>query len=173
MYPKLRQRDAFGTNNSVRPQGSGYYPVAEKVPSSASPRVEDPPRDSDVEIRVLSDEYPNALTFEVWTERTVYKFDANLCCIAARNRETGEIARCQYLGARLLGGRYFQDQLVDMSAPLPCVGHSAVLSIEDGKTIITSPVTRVIMYVWRWSSSRNYQPGTHGPQCPGVMPNRV
>ena len=156
MHPNQKSTEPFRTKGSSTPVTSGYYPVAEPSVLSEPPELGaltsrlDPP----IEIRVLSAAYPNSHTFEVWTEHTVYEFDLQLRCVAARDPKTGhKKAQSQCLGSRLLGGRRFRNQTYDLSAPLPGVGQSAVLSKDEQTTIVTSPVMRVIMYVWRWSST--------------------
>lgn len=150
MHSKQKHSEAYRTNSVAQPDGSGPFPRKERTSeahSLAASRYE-----RDIEIRVQSYWYPNAPIFEIWTERTVYEFDVNLCCIAARDLNTDEDTRPQCLGARLLGGRRLQNHVVDMSTPLPGVGYSAMLKSDDEIIIVTSPVTRVIMYVRRWSS---------------------
>lgn len=139
------------------PLASGYFAISKQ---NAEPDAQGAHGEGDgicgpspVEIRVIRDGHcrPGAV-YEVWTKRTIYEFDQSLICISARDAETN-VPRLQSkcLGAQLFGGRLFRDRRMDMSSPVPAIGHNAVLSSES-TTMVTSPVTRVIMYVCHWSS---------------------
>jgi hypothetical protein len=47
---------------------------------------------------------------------------------------------------------YTTADCVDISSPLPAIGHKALLGDDQHAVTVTRPVTRVIMNLWRWSS---------------------
>jgi len=157
MFLRRKPAEPSSTISTGTPDASGYFPIAEKSDGAVaeSRPLEFPPSSEkpQIEICVVRKEYQTSPTFEVWTERTVYEFDRSLCCTAARDSKTGE-AKTHHdcVGTRLLGGRRFRDQVIDMSAPMPGVGYNALLGGDERSTIVTSPVMRVVMYVWQWSS---------------------
>jgi hypothetical protein len=158
MCPQPKQPEAPMTKNHGSPATSGYYPVR-GAPNSEFIELSRPYHPSldetnSIEIRVLCSARENFPTYEVWTERTVYEFDRELCCTAVRDPHTGKAQdhhKC--VGARMIGGRRVRNQVIDFSSPTPAIGHNALLGGDERPTIVTTTVTRVIMNVWRWSTS--------------------
>ena len=141
----------------VSPKTSGCYPVAQKPSSdlveSTAPDYPTSVELASIEVRVLCQAPESCLTYEIWTARSVYEFDRQLRCIAVRDAQTSAAKdhhKC--VGTRLIGGRRIGNQIIDVSSPIPALGHSALLGNDEHSTIVTSPVTRVVMYMWRWSS---------------------
>jgi hypothetical protein len=103
------------------------------------------------EIRVRSYENESSAVYEVCTENTIYEFDQSLRCTGVRDARTGfpksVLHAC--IGARLVGGRRTGEETVDISSPLPAVGHNAILSDREHAMTVTSPVARVVMYLCR------------------------
>jgi hypothetical protein len=161
MCPKTRQEaDTSVTeaapHNAEVPNTSGFYPAQEN-PGSGSldlsgakqPALPDPPP---IEIRILPGGQGLSPAYEIWTEHTAYEFDQALYCVGVRDLDSGTAsAEHACLGARLIGGRQTTGEYVDISSPLPAIGHKALLGDEDHPMTVTSPVTRVIMNLWRWS----------------------
>ena len=93
--------------------------------------------------------------YEVWTERTVYALDVTLRCTAVREISSGQCAaEHPALGAQLLVGELATEDRVDISSPLPAVGHRAVFSRADQGVTISSPVTRVVLNLYRCTRAR-------------------
>lgn len=139
------------------PNTSGYFPVAEQP--GANP-INSPDRDErtlhsgpPVEIRVLFREQESASVYEIWTEHTVYEFDQSLFCTAVKDARSGAAKTSACVGSRLIGGRRSRGKVVNISSPLPAMGHHALLGDDGHPMTVTTPVTRVIMNLRRWSSS--------------------
>lgn len=147
------------TTGNEFPATSGYYAIPGK-PNSALVESTGPEYPSSneavpIEIRVLRQVREVSPTYEIWTDHTIYEFDQGMHCTAARDPHSGKTKdHHECVGARLIGGRRFGNQVVEISSPTPAVGHHALLGRDERATIVTTPVTRVIMNVWRWSSSR-------------------
>lgn len=158
MCPQQKQPEAPTMTSNQSLATSGYYPVPEKPDSvfieSTGPKYPSSVETTPIEIRVLQQTREASPVYEVWTERTVYEFDQGMRCTATRDPHTGEAKdHHECVGARLIGGRRLGNQLVEISSPTPALGHHALLGGDERTTIVTTPVTRVIMNVWRWSSS--------------------
>jgi len=159
MFPHQKQPEVPRTKSNESPATSGYFAVPGKPDSafieSTGPEYPSSVETDPIEIRVLRRVREASPTYEVWTERTVYEFDQWLRCTAARDPYTGKVkGHHDCVGARLIGGRRFGDQLVEISSPTPAIGHNALLGGDERPTIVTTAVTRVVMNVWRWTSSR-------------------
>lgn len=133
---------------------SGHFPTArQSTPMSTElcPDHPDVPNGQvQLEIRVVS---PNGhLTFpvyEIWTGQTLYELDQSMRCTAVRDARTGvsrEGHAC--IGVRLIGGRLTATHSVDLSTPLPALGHRAMFGDEDHALVVTSRVTLVVMNVY-------------------------
>jgi hypothetical protein len=163
MSPKPPQQpDATVSRIHATPNTSGCFPVArEGSPEVLDQRV---PREDDscpFEIQVWSSAEEDHAVYEVWTEHTVYEFDQSLRCSGVRDARTGtrKTLRHPSLGTRLIGGRQTHGEAVDISSPLPAVGHNALLTGREQAMTVTSPVTHVIMNLCRCTCrSRSIRP---------------
>lgn len=149
--PDLSVKKTYGTPNT-----SGCYSAVQENarplvhPSGEHQAVQR--EASPVELRVVCQGQDTAPVYEIWTERTVYEFDRSLSCTAVRDVQSGTMKLTHpCVGAQLLGGRNSQGPLVHVSSPLPAVGHNALLGDDEHPMTVTSPVTRVVMNLCRWS----------------------
>jgi hypothetical protein len=158
MGPKShRKTEACLTKGQSTPNTSGYYPVVEQpgTESMNSPDLDErtlhsgPP----FEIRILLREQESASVYEIWTEHTVYEFDQSLCCTAVRDARSGAAKSSTCVGSKLIGGRRMRGREVNISSPLPAMGHHALLGDDGHPMTVTTPVTRVIMNLRRWTST--------------------
>jgi len=153
------------TTSTEAPLTSGYYPRSEGRHStydSARPNAPCTNEAAPLEVRVLHEAREGCPTYEIWTARTVYEFDRELRCTAVRDPNTGKAKEHhECLGARMIGGRRFQNQHLDVSFPTPAIGHNAILGGDDQPLIVTTPVTRVIMNLQRLSSQSKALDATH------------
>lgn len=158
MGPKShRQTEPLLPKGHATPNTSGYYPVIEQPGTQA---VESPEHDErtlhsgpPIEIRILFREQESASVYEIWTEHTVYEFDQSLFCTAVRDARSGVAKSSACVGSRLIGGRRARGKVVNVSSPLPAMGHHALLGDDGHPMTVTTPVTRVIMNLRRWTSS--------------------
>lgn len=144
--------DATVSRSHVTPNTSGCFPVArDACMESSSPAVSGESGSLPFEIRVRSYEDENSAVYEVCTGHTIYEFDQALRCTGVRDARTGfpKATAHACVGAQLIGGRLTRAETVDISSPLPAVGHNAILSDDEHAMTVTSPVTRVVMYLCR------------------------
>jgi len=146
--------EALPISGRAVPVLSGYFPTAHQ-PTPMSPPVDsDGPDVSServqVEIRVVSPK--GHLTFpvyEIWTGKTVYALDQSMVCTAVRDASTDVVKEGHAcIGARLIGGRRSATHCVDLSSPLPALGHRAMFGDEDHSLVVTSRVKLVVMNVY-------------------------
>jgi hypothetical protein len=152
MCPTHRQPEATPTDSEAELNTSGCYPVVEKAREGLGPEQDYTSRTAPFEVRLVVDYQERCPVYEIRTEDSVYEFDQSLCCVAVRDMCSGEAkVRHQSLGTKLIGGWHLDNQAVDMSYPLPAVGHRALLGGDEHEVTVTTPVTRVIMNLQRWS----------------------
>ena len=128
---------------------SGCYPSAREA---LGPEQDNTSRAAPFEVRLVVDYQERCPIYEIRTQDSVYEFDQSLCCVAVRDTCSGEAkVSHQSLGAKLIGGWHLDNQTVDMSYPLPAIGHCALLGGDEHDVTVTTPVTQVIMNLQRWS----------------------
>jgi hypothetical protein len=157
-----QQPDATISRSHAIPNTSGYFPVVRGGSNeSFGTEVSLAGGSCPFEVHVWSSEEECCAVYEVWTEHTVYEFDQSLRCTSVRDARTGRPKAASHpsVGARLIGGRQTHEETVDISSPLPAVGHHALLTDREQAMTVTSPVTRVVMNISRYSSrSRSIRP---------------
>jgi hypothetical protein len=88
---------------------------------------------------------------EIYTKNHVYVLDSALRCCEVRKSARGEpLASSPYIGARLVGGHYSNEDTVEMSYPFPRPGSMAVFETMRGKSRVyhhTTAVRRVELHL--------------------------